>query len=254
MSQLSPRRRVPTSSSGGGGSVLNASAPAAASRSSSNSSGADLNKYKLVFLGDQSVGKSSIITRFLYDTFDATYAATIGIDFLSKTLFLDSGAAIRLQLWDTAGQERFRSLIPSYIRDSSLAVVVYDVTCRASFEHVPRWLDDVHNERGDKVIVLLVGNKIDLGDARVVSTDEADQLARQRGVHFIETSAKSGLNVQALFKRAATSVVKNDPRLSPRGAGGIEQRTGVDIESPRTSLANVSPRALKTTTTTCFAC
>mmetsp|Transcript_5111 Transcript_5111/g.2875 ORF Transcript_5111/g.2875 Transcript_5111/m.2875 type:complete len:97 (-) Transcript_5111:1000-1290(-) len=86
-------------------------------------------KYKLVFLGDQSVGKTSIINRFVYDTFDANYGPTIGIDFLSKTINLDD-RVVRLQLWDTAGQERFRGLIPSYIRDSSVAVAVYDVTNR----------------------------------------------------------------------------------------------------------------------------
>nr|KJB48800.1 hypothetical protein B456_008G090100 [Gossypium raimondii] len=85
-----------------------------------------LAKYKLVFLGDQSIGKTSIITRFMYDKFDTTYQATIGIDFLSKTMYLED-RTVRLQLWDTAGQERFRSLIPSYIRDSSVAVIVYDV-------------------------------------------------------------------------------------------------------------------------------
>lgn len=88
-----------------------------------------LKKFKLVFLGEQSVGKTSLITRFMYDTFDNTYQATIGIDFLSKTMYLDD-RTVRLQLWDTAGQERFRSLIPSYIRDSSVAVVVYDVTSK----------------------------------------------------------------------------------------------------------------------------
>ena len=89
-------------------------------------------KYKLVFLGDQSVGKTSIVTRFMYDTFDSTYQATIGIDFLSKTMYLED-RTVRLQLWDTAGQERFRSLIPSYIRDSSVAVIVYDITSKFIF-------------------------------------------------------------------------------------------------------------------------
>uniref|UniRef100_A0A8B9M7R0 RAB6A, member RAS oncogene family n=1 Tax=Accipiter nisus TaxID=211598 RepID=A0A8B9M7R0_9AVES len=91
--------------------------------------GNPLRKFKLVFLGEQSVGKTSLITRFMYDSFDNTYQATIGIDFLSKTMYLED-RTIRLQLWDTAGQERFRSLIPSYIRDSAAAVVVYDITSR----------------------------------------------------------------------------------------------------------------------------
>ena len=99
-----------------------------------------------MFLGDQGAGKTSIITRFMYDTFDNTkYEATIGIDFLSKTMYLED-RTIRLQLWDTAGQERFHALIPSYIRDSSVAVVVYDVTNRASFQNTARWIEDVRNE------------------------------------------------------------------------------------------------------------
>merc|ERR1739841_448978 len=109
-----------------------------------------LAKYKLVFLGDQSVGKTSIITRFMYDTFDQAYQATIGIDFLSKTLYMDD-RTVRLQLWDTAGQERFRSLIPSYIRDSSVAVVVYDISNAKSFQNTKKWIDEVRTERGSDV-------------------------------------------------------------------------------------------------------
>uniref|UniRef100_A0A1B0EW67 Putative gtpase rab6/ypt6/ryh1 small g protein n=1 Tax=Lutzomyia longipalpis TaxID=7200 RepID=A0A1B0EW67_LUTLO len=95
--------------------------------------GNPLRKFKLVFLGEQSVGKTSLITRFMYDSFDNTYQATIGIDFLSKTMYLED-RTVRLQLWDTAGQERFRSLIPSYIRDSTVAVVVYDITSKSALE------------------------------------------------------------------------------------------------------------------------
>jgi len=122
-------------------------------------------KVKLVFLGEQSVGKTSLITRFMYDTFDNTYQATIGIDFLSKIMYTQD-KTVRLQLWDTAGQERFRSLIPSYIRDSTVAVIVYDVTNPASFEQTHKWIEDVKAERGDQVIIILVGNKTDLLDKR----------------------------------------------------------------------------------------
>ncbi|CAO3634280.1 unnamed protein product [Mucor hiemalis] len=127
--------------------------------------GSPLRKYKLVFLGEQSVGKTSLITRFMYDTFDSTYQATIGIDFLSKTMYLED-KTVRLQLWDTAGQERFRSLIPSYIRDSSVAVIVYDISNRESFLNTSKWIDDVRAERGDEAIVVLVGNKTDLNEKR----------------------------------------------------------------------------------------
>jgi len=164
-----------------------------------------LAKYKLVFLGDQSVGKTSIITRFMYDKFDNTYQATIGIDFLSKTMYLED-RTVRLQLWDTAGQERFRSLIPSYIRDSSVAVVVYDVTNRQSFLNTLRWIEEVRNERGSDVIIVLVGNKTDLVDKRQVSIEEGDSKSRDLGVIFIETSAKAGFNIKALFRKIAAAL------------------------------------------------
>eukprot|EP00357_Protocruzia_adherens_P020155 CAMPEP_0115025884 /NCGR_PEP_ID=MMETSP0216-20121206/34341_1 /TAXON_ID=223996 /ORGANISM="Protocruzia adherens, Strain Boccale" /LENGTH=220 /DNA_ID=CAMNT_0002400703 /DNA_START=43 /DNA_END=705 /DNA_ORIENTATION=+ len=162
-------------------------------------------KYKLVFLGDQSVGKTSIINRFMYDTFDANYQATIGIDFLSKSMYLDE-KTIKLQLWDTAGQERFRSLIPSYIRDSSLAVIVYDITNRKSFESVNKWVEDIRNERGSEVIIMLVGNKVDLEDRRVIPKTEGEKLAKSLEVLFMETSAKEGTNVKSLFKKLASSL------------------------------------------------
>eukprot|EP00922_Rhytidocystis_sp_ex-Travisia-forbesii_P037195 GHVS01055430.1.p1 GENE.GHVS01055430.1~~GHVS01055430.1.p1 ORF type:complete len:214 (+),score=22.37 GHVS01055430.1:242-883(+) len=164
-----------------------------------------LNKYKLVLLGEQAVGKTSILTRFMYDTFDSNYQATIGIDFLSKTVTLED-RTVRLQLWDTAGQERFRSLIPSYIRDSSAAVVVYDVTNRASFVNTTKWIENVRAERGRDVIIALVGNKSDLTERRQVSSEEGQQKAQEHEIMFVETSAKAGVNIKALFKRLATAL------------------------------------------------
>ncbi|KAJ7298756.1 hypothetical protein O6H91_Y437200 [Diphasiastrum complanatum] len=113
---------------------------------------------------------------------------------------------VRLQLWDTAGQERFRSLIPSYIRDSSVAVIVYDVANRQSFLNTARWVEEVRTERGSDVIIMLVGNKTDLVDKRQVSIEEGDAKAREFGVMFIETSAKAGFNIKALFRKIAAAL------------------------------------------------
>ncbi|CAH8435026.1 unnamed protein product [Schistosoma turkestanicum] len=187
-----------------------------------------LRKFKLVFLGEQSVGKTSLITRFMYETFDNLYQATIGIDFLSKTMYLED-RTIRLQLWDTAGQERFRSLIPSYIRDSSVAVVVYDICNIDSFNAIHKWIDDVRNERGSDVIIMLVGNKTDLSDKRKVTTEEGEQLASHLNVMFIETSAKAGYNVKALFRRIATELSNGD-NPAPRHDDYIELKP---IEPPQ---------------------
>ncbi|KAI8666281.1 Ras-related protein Rab-6B [Fusarium keratoplasticum] len=169
-----------------------------------------LKKFKLVFLGEQSVGKTSLITRFMYDSFDNMYQATIGIDFLSKTMYLED-RTVRLQLWDTAGQERFRSLIPSYIRDSSVAVVVYDISKfvfadAKSFQNTKKWIDDVRAERGNDVIIVLVGNKTDLNDKREVTTQQGEEEAKKNNLMFVETSAKLGHNVKNLFKRIAQAL------------------------------------------------
>ncbi|KAJ1733064.1 GTPase Ryh1 [Coemansia sp. RSA 1939] len=183
-----------------------------------------LSKYKLVFLGEQSVGKTSIITRFMYDTFDTTYQATIGIDFLSKTMYLED-RTVRLQLWDTAGQERFRSLIPSYIRDSSVALVIYDITNRESFIQTTKWIEDVRAERGDEVIIVLVGNKTDLNDAgRQVSTEEGEKKARDFNVMFMETSAKAGHNVKILFRNIALALPGVD-----KGANDANRTSTIDV-------------------------
>ncbi|XP_009112166.1 ras-related protein RABH1a [Brassica rapa] len=164
-----------------------------------------LGNYKLVFLGDQAVGKTSIITCFMYGNFDTNYQATIGIDFLSKTMRHED-TTFRLQLWDTAGQERFKSLIPSYIRDSSVAVIVYDVANKQSFINASKWIEDVHAERGNQVIIALVGNKTDLVHRRQVSIEEGDTKARELGALFIETSAKAGFNIKPLFCKIASAL------------------------------------------------
>ena len=159
-------------------------------------------KFKIVFLGDLGVGKTSIINQFMYGTFDHTHQPTIGIDFLSKTMYLDD-RTIRLQLWDTAGQERFRSLIPNYIRDCMGAVIVFDVTQRQSFLNLDKWVEDVRNERGGDVVIMIAGNKTDMSDKRQVTSQEAQSKAEDLNLMFMEVSAKTGENVKPLFRTVA---------------------------------------------------
>ncbi|XP_053547694.1 ras-related protein Rab-6A-like [Bombina bombina] len=150
--------------------------------------GNPLRKFKLVFLGDQSVGKTSLITRFMVDSFDNTYQATIGIDFLSKTMYLED-RNVRLQLWDTAGQKLVRSF-----------------TNVNSFQQTTKWINDVRTERGSDVIIMLVGNKTDVADKRQVSIEEGERKVKELNVMFIETSAKAGYNVKQLFRRVAAAL------------------------------------------------
>ncbi|KAF3326423.1 ras-related protein RABH1e [Carex littledalei] len=164
-----------------------------------------LAKHKLVFLGDQAVGKSSIITRFMYDKFDSSYQPTIGIDFLSKTMYLED-RTVRLQLWDTAGQERFRSLIPSYIRDCSVAIIVYDISNQQSFMNIQKWVEEVNSQGRRDIVIALVGSKNDLVDKRQVSLEEGEAKAKEFGAIFVETSAKSGFNIKGLFRKVASAL------------------------------------------------
>ncbi|KAJ3227244.1 hypothetical protein HK099_002937 [Clydaea vesicula] len=161
------------------------------------------------------------------------FEATIGIDFLSKTMYLED-RTVRLQLWDTAGQERFRSLIPSYIRDSSVAVVVYDITNRNSFMNTTKWVDDVRAERGNDVIIVLVGNKTDLNEKRQVTTEDGEKKAKEFNVMFIETSAKAGYNVKALFRRIAQALPGMENTVT-------EQPTLIDVKlNPNANKADGS--------------
>lgn len=208
-------------------------------------------KHKLVFLGDQSVGKTSIITRFMYDTFDRQYLATIGIDFLSKTLYLED-RTVRMQLWDTAGQERFRALIPGYIRDSAGAVVVYDIASRASFTSTFKWIEEVRVERGNDLVIVLVGNKSDLPEKREVSTEEAESKARDYGVMFLEVSAKQGTNVKALFRKIANALPYHDAvttaagaAASTDGADNVERRDPFRVTPARMAAAVAAQEANK---------
>jgi small GTP-binding protein len=193
----------------------------------------------------------------MYDSFDSTYQvslsidynyvshlycpcaspspqATIGIDFLSKTMYLDD-RTVRLQLWDTAGQERFRSLIPSYIRDSTVAVVVYDITSQDTFRQVDKWVEDVRQERGDDVIIMLVGNKTDLADKREVSTEDGEKKAKELKVMFIETSAKAGYNIKTLFRRVAAALPGMESKEKKKDEDLIEVRLNEKPRNPITS-------------------
>lgn len=165
---------------------------------------APVDKHKIVFLGNHGVGKTSIL-RILYENFKEEYEATIGVDFSSKTFYLD-GKPVRLQMWDTAGQDRFHSLIPSYIRDSKVAVIVYDVTSRQSFNAVSQWIALVA-EHDSNVSIILVGNKIECSQQREVSTQEAEEFAQSRNLAYQEVSAKTGSGVNELFANRITSLL-----------------------------------------------
>ena len=158
----------------------------------------DVQHFKIIFLGDQYVGKSSILNRFYQDKFEQDYQATIGLDFHSKNVEI-KGTTIRLLLYDTAGQEKFKSLIPMYIRDANIIIVVYDITNKDSFTHTEHWVNETKDLKREDAIFVLVGNKTDLDDTRAVSHKEAEDFASEKGFLFHEVFAKTGEEVQELF-------------------------------------------------------
>lgn len=153
--------------------------------------------FKIVFVGDSSVGKTTILTRYVHDQFSSSYAATVGVDFLSKTMYVD-GRSVRMQLWDTAGQERFRSLVPTYIRKASVALVVYDVSNSKSLKSLSMWLDLVTAESVAQPLICIVANKCDLQESACDTT--VQDRAADLGALYFHVSAKTGENITELFK------------------------------------------------------
>lgn len=143
----------------------------------------------------QGVGKSSLLLRFADNTFNGNYITTIGVDFKIRTVELD-GERVKLQIWDTAGQERFRTITSTYYRGTHGVIVVYDVTSGDSFANVKRWLHEIEHNCDVVVNRILVGNKNDAPNQKVVLTEDAQRFANQMGIKLFETSAKDNTNVE----------------------------------------------------------
>ena len=151
-------------------------------------------RHKIIFVGDACTGKTSIINRIIDNPFNDTYEVSIGIDFMSKNIRF-RGQNIKIQIWDSAGQEKYKGLIPSYIRNSSIVFIVYDVSNRSSFDNVKNWIQFVKDI--EKTTMILCGNKIDLD--RDVNTNEGEEIAKSEGILFFECSAKTNENIKNMF-------------------------------------------------------
>ncbi|XP_069012239.1 ras-related protein Rab-26 [Embiotoca jacksoni] len=159
--------------------------------------------FKVMLVGDSGVGKTCLLVRFKDGAFLAgSFISTVGIDFRNKVMSIDA-VKVKLQIWDTAGQERFRSVTHAYYRDANALLLLYDVTNKASFDNIRAWLTEIHEYAQQDVVVMLLGNKADSTHDRAVKREEGEKLAKEFGVPFMETSARSGLNVELAFTAAA---------------------------------------------------
>jgi small GTP-binding protein len=162
---------------------------------------------RLLMIGDSSVGKTSILTKYVTDEFNPQFQTTIGVDFQIKHIKANN-KTIKLQLWDTAGQEKFKAVITSYFRNTHGALVVYDVTNKESFINIKKWIEDINKYCSKDVNIFLIANKIDIERWRVITTEEGRALAKKYNILYFECSAKSGQNIENIYNNVATIISK----------------------------------------------
>ncbi len=170
--------------------------------------------YKILLLGDSTVGKTCFLKRFTDGTFQDAYLSTIGYDFKFKNLTLKNGKEVRIQVWDTAGQERFRTISRAYYKGAHGVILMYDVTNQKTFNNIKRWLEEIKKEASNRICLLLIANKIDMKEERIVSIEDGENLAKDNDLQIIEASAKEDINVSEAFQKIAEDIVIKNSDIS----------------------------------------
>ena len=190
--------------------------------------------FKIIIIGDSGVGKSSLTLRATKNQFQDYYNATVGFEFFSQNLKMDD-TIIKLQMWDTCGQEIYRSLISSFYKNSSLAMIMYSIEDEESFRHLDYWIKEIKNNSNPDIKIILIGNKVDLEDKRTVSKEEEEKFAKENGIEEVyETSAKTGFNAKNIFCRAAQILYKEHLNYKQIGRDPSLIRVGTEDLDPTT--------------------
>ncbi|XP_074557124.1 ras-related protein Rab11D-like [Curcuma longa] len=191
--------------------------------------------FKVVLIGDSAVGKSQILARFARNEFALDSKATIGVEFQTRTLVIQH-KSVKAQIWDTAGQERYRAVTSAYYRGAVGAMLVYDITRSQSFDHIPRWLEELRSHADRNIVIMLVGNKTDLKDQRAVTTEHALEFAQKENLFFLETSALEATNVETAFQTVLAEIfnIVNKKNLTsePQNSNGTSTLPGKKIIMP----------------------
>jgi small GTP-binding protein len=179
------------------------------------------------------VGKSCILLQFTDNKFRHQHELTIGVEFGAKSIQIN-GKTIKIQIWDTAGQEAFQAITRTYYKGAIGALLVYDITRKETFTHVTKWLEDVRTNSSKNVTVILIGNKKDLDDKRQVSFEEGEAFAKEHGLMFLETSAKTALNVVEAFNLSAQCILNNIEKtgIDPTLNSNINLNKGMEGVNP----------------------
>ena len=181
----------------------------------------------IMTLGNSEVGKTSFILRFVENTFQPSYLSTVGIDYKDKIINIHD-KEYKLIFYDTAGQEKYRSLAPNLIKKAHGIIIIYDITNKASFDSIPEMMRIVNEEKGNDFPMILVGNKIDLEQAREIETEKGKLLAEENGIEFFEVSSKEGINVQEAGLGIVNKILekrKNDSIIDTYGSSRTSNLT-----------------------------
>ena len=164
--------------------------------------------FKIIVIGDSAVGKNCLTLKATKDYYENFYSPTVGFDFFCFNIRIKD-KVVKLQIWDTCGQEAYRSLIAGFYRNSSLAIIVYAIDDESSFSNIESWIDEIKTQANPNLKIFLIGNKADLEDKRSVQKSDAEELVKEHNIHlFLETSAKTGQNVQLVFVKAAEMLLE----------------------------------------------